>query len=113
LEDVKKLGAVSQFPRFQQEQFEHNLKLVQEVERVASDKACTPAQLAINWVSKMSTDPELPLVIPIPGATTIARVTENAKVVELTKEDMDSLTTLAKTFETAGERYPSHVPVNT
>ncbi|KAM0472528.1 hypothetical protein ACHAPX_008685 [Trichoderma viride] len=112
-EDVKKLGMVANFPRFQGEGFEHNLKLVQQVEAVASDKACTPAQLAINWVRNMSTDPELPLVIPIPGATTIARVEENSKVVELTEEDMQSLTSLAKNFETAGARYPSHVPTNT
>ncbi|KAM0513742.1 hypothetical protein ACHAPE_007568 [Trichoderma viride] len=112
-EDVKKLGMVANFPRFQGEGFEHNLKLVQQVEAVASDKACTPAQLAINWVRNMSTDPELPLVIPIPGATTIARVEENSKVVELTEEDMQSLTGLAKNFETAGARYPSHVPTNT
>ncbi|KAL6900538.1 Aldo/keto reductase [Trichoderma evansii] len=113
LEDVKKLGPLANFPRFQGEQFEHNLKLVQQVEAIASDKACTPAQLAINWVRNMSTDPELPLVIPIPGATTIARVEENGKVIELTEEDMESLTGLAKNFETAGTRYPSHAPTNT
>ncbi|PON25034.1 hypothetical protein TGAM01_v206115 [Trichoderma gamsii] len=112
-EDVKKLGMVANFPRFQGEGFEHNLKLVQQVEAVASDKACTPAQLAINWVRSMSADPELPLVIPIPGATTIARVEENSKVVELTEEERQSLTGLAKNFETAGARYPSHVPTNT
>ncbi|GFP59614.1 pyridoxal reductase [Trichoderma asperellum] len=113
LEDVKKLGIIAHFPRFQGEVFEHNLKLVHQVEAIASDKACTPAQLAINWVRNMSTDPELPLVIPIPGATTVARVEENAKVIELTEEDMESLTGLAKNFETAGARYPSHVPTNT
>lgn len=112
-EDIQKLGVVANFPRFQGELLEHNLKLVQQVEAIASDKACTPAQLAINWVRNMSTDPELPLVIPIPGATTIARVEENAKVVELTEEDREGLTGLAKNFETAGARYPSHVPINT
>ncbi|RFU81495.1 hypothetical protein TARUN_717 [Trichoderma arundinaceum] len=113
LEDVKKLGMVSQFPRFQQEQFEHNLKLVQQVEKIASDKACTPAQLAINWVRNMTADPGLPLVFPIPGATTVARVEENAKVVEFTKEEMNNLTDIVKNFETAGDRYPSHSPTNT
>ncbi|EHK49463.1 uncharacterized protein TrAtP1_010690 [Trichoderma atroviride] len=112
-EDVKKLGMIANYPRFQGEGFAHNLKLVQQVEAIASDKACTPAQLAINWARNMSTDPELPLVIPIPGATTIERVEENSKVVELTEEDMQSLTGLAKNFETAGARYPSHVPTNT
>lgn len=113
LSDLKRLGNLAQFPRFQPEQFAHNLKLVQQVERIASDKACTPAQLAINWVRNMTAEPELPLVIPIPGATTVARVEENAKIVEITKEEMDTLTDIVKSFETAGGRYPSHAPINT
>ncbi|EHK19449.1 uncharacterized protein TRIVIDRAFT_171840 [Trichoderma virens Gv29-8] len=113
LEDVKKLGSVSSFPRFQQEQLEHNLKLVQQVEQFASQKSCTPAQVAINWVRSLTNDPELPLVVPIPGSSTVARVEENAKVVELTKEELDTLTNLVTGFETAGSRYPPHAPVNT
>lgn len=113
LEDVKKLGSIASFPRFQQEQLEHNLKLVQQVEHFASDKACTPAQVAINWVRSMTNNPELPLVVPIPGSSTLARVSENAKVVEFTKEEMDSLTNIVTSFETAGGRYPPHAPVNT
>ncbi|KAH6603137.1 hypothetical protein Trco_007912 [Trichoderma cornu-damae] len=113
LEDVKKLGAMVNFPRFQEAQFEHNLQLTLQVEKIASDKSCTPAQLAINWVRNMTNDPELTAVFPIPGATTVARVQENAKVIEFTKEEMDSLTSMATSFETAGDRYPSHVPTNT
>ncbi|UKZ83978.1 hypothetical protein TrVFT333_011794 [Trichoderma virens FT-333] len=113
LEDVKKLGSVSSFPRFQQEQLEHNLKLVQQVEQFASQKSCTPAQVAINWVRSLTNDPELPLVVPIPGSSTVARVEENAKVVELTKGELDTLTNLVTGFETAGSRYPPHAPVNT
>ncbi|KAL7941313.1 NADP-dependent oxidoreductase domain-containing protein [Trichoderma barbatum] len=113
VEDVKKLGSVASFPRFQQEQLEHNLKLVQKVVQFASEKSCTPAQVAINWVRNMNTDPELPLVVPIPGCSTVARVDENAKVVGFTKEEMDSLTSLVTEFETAGGRYPPHAPVNT
>ncbi|KAL6821443.1 NADP-dependent oxidoreductase domain-containing protein [Trichoderma camerunense] len=113
VEDVKKLGAVASFPRFQQEQLEHNLKLVEQVEQFANQKSCTPAQVAINWVRNMSNNPELPLVIPIPGSSTVPRVEENARVVEFTKEEIDTLTNLVTGFETAGTRYPEHAPVNT
>ncbi|KAL7931344.1 NADP-dependent oxidoreductase domain-containing protein [Trichoderma chlorosporum] len=112
-EDVKKLGSVASFPRFQQEQLEHNLKLVQKVEQFASQKSCTPAQVAINWVRSMTDNSELPLVLPIPGSSTVPRVEENARVVEFTKEELDTLTNLVTGFETAGTRYPAHAPVNT
>ncbi|PKK41794.1 hypothetical protein CI102_12337, partial [Trichoderma harzianum] len=100
-------------PRFQQEQLEHNLKLVEQVEQFANQKSCTPAQVAINWVRNMSNNPELPLVIPIPGSSTVPRVEENARVVEFTKEEIETLTNLVTGFETAGTRYPEHAPVNT
>jgi pyridoxine 4-dehydrogenase len=46
------------------------------------------------------------VIIPIPGATTDSRVTENAKVVTLSEEDLKKLeSTLAK-FTPAGDRYP-------
>ncbi|KAL7907668.1 NADP-dependent oxidoreductase domain-containing protein [Trichoderma velutinum] len=113
VEDAKKLGAVASFPRFQQEQLEHNIKLVQQVEQFANQKSCTPAQVAINWVRNMANSPELPLVIPIPGSSSVSRVKENARVIEFTKEEAETLTNLVTGFKTAGARYPAHAPVNT
>src|SRR6266480_4867483 len=49
-------------PRFQGENFEHNLDLVQRVEEIAREKKCTPAQLALAWVLAQGED-----VVPIPG----------------------------------------------
>ncbi|PTB63312.1 Aldo/keto reductase [Trichoderma citrinoviride] len=113
LNDVKKLGTVSSFPRFQPAQLEHNLRLVEQVEQVAREKGCTPGQIAINWVLSLNSDPNLPLVIPIPGSSTVQRVEENSKLVEITKEELDKLNGLVHSFEAAGERYPQHIPVNT
>ncbi|EGR44709.1 uncharacterized protein TRIREDRAFT_5812 [Trichoderma reesei QM6a] len=113
LQDVKKLGFVSTYPRFQPAQLEHNLELVEKVEQFAREKGCTPGQLAINWVRSMSSDPKLPLVVPIPGSATVERVEENAKLVELTKEELDTLNGLVNSFETAGGRYPPQAPINT
>ncbi|KAL6856361.1 Aldo/keto reductase [Trichoderma novae-zelandiae] len=113
VQDVKKLGAISSFPRFQPAQLEHNLKLVQQVEQFAREKGCTPGQIAINWVRSLSSDPKLPLVVPIPGSSNVKRVEENAKLVEFTKEELDTLNGLVHSFETAGGRYPPQALINT
>jgi len=113
LEDVPKDCMIHTFPRFQSGNFETNLELVRQVEAMAQRKGCTPAQLAINWTLAMSRRPGMPAIIPIPGATTTARVDENSQIVELTDDEMCELdATLAK-FTPAGGRYPAGAPVNT
>lgn len=57
------------FPRFQPGNFEINLKLVKEVQALAQKKNCTPAQLALGWLLTLSTRPNMPTIIPIPGAS--------------------------------------------
>ena len=49
-------------PRFQGENFDKNLKLVERVEQLAAEKKCTPAQLALAWVLAQGED-----IVPIPG----------------------------------------------
>src|SRR5438067_3517572 len=43
-------------PRFQQQNFEKNLELVQRIEEMARAKACTPAQLALAWLLRRGND---------------------------------------------------------
>jgi aryl-alcohol dehydrogenase-like predicted oxidoreductase len=49
-------------PRFQGENFQRNLDLVGEIEAIASELGCTPAQLALAWVLAQGSD-----IVPIPG----------------------------------------------
>src|SRR5207253_3523251 len=49
-------------PRFQGENFERNLQLVERVREIAAEKRCTPAQLALAWLLAQGQD-----VVPIPG----------------------------------------------
>ena len=101
------------FPRFQPENFDINIKLVDQVEALAKKKGCTPAQLAIGWTRSLSKRPGMPVIIPIPGATTAARVQENSVVIDLTEEELNEIdATLAK-FEVSGARYPDHIPMET
>jgi aryl-alcohol dehydrogenase-like predicted oxidoreductase len=60
-------------PRFQSEALAENLALVREVERLAQDKRCTPAQLALAWVLSRGEH-----VVCIPGTRKISRLDENA-----------------------------------
>ncbi|KAB2568996.1 Pyridoxal reductase [Lasiodiplodia theobromae] len=97
------------FPRFQPGNFEKNLELVHTLEKFAKKKNCTPAQLAINWVLTLSKRPDMPVIIPIPGATTVERVEENSKIVEITEEEMQELDKILASFDVVGTRYPEHV----
>lgn len=85
-------------PRFQPAVFNENLKLVDAVEKIAKRKSVTVAQVAISWV-------RLQGAVPIPSATTVARVNENLKVVELSQEDLEEIEEILKRFEVKGERY--------
>jgi pyridoxine 4-dehydrogenase len=112
-EDIPEDSRLRHFPRFQPGNFEINLQLVAQVEKMAQKKGCTPAQLAINWVRTLQKHPGMPTIIPIPGATTAERAAENSRVIDLTDEEMAEIdATLAK-FTTAGERYPAQTPTNT
>ena len=74
-EDLPKdsLSLYFNFPRFQKANVEMNVRLVEKVEEIANKKGYTPAQLAINW-TRSSRRPGIPIIIPVPGDTTVARV---------------------------------------
>ncbi|KAL5329804.1 hypothetical protein ACEPPN_003323 [Leptodophora sp. 'Broadleaf-Isolate-01'] len=57
-------------PRLQPGVFEENIKLVKELQGLATKKGVTLAQLALAWVRSLSGQNGLPIIIPIPGATT-------------------------------------------
>jgi pyridoxine 4-dehydrogenase len=93
-------------PRFQGENLEANLKLVNAVRKLAEKKDCTPGQVATGWALALSESEGRPKIIPIPGASKADRVRENAKVIELTAEDMKEIDHLLSQCEVKGERYP-------
>lgn len=93
-------------PRFQPENFEKNMKLVDSVKTMAKKKGCTPAQFAIAWVRTLSKRNGNPEIIPIPGASTEARVLENSKDLRLDDSEMKALDEILKNFKVSGGRYP-------
>jgi aryl-alcohol dehydrogenase-like predicted oxidoreductase len=89
-------------PRFQGANFAANLRLVDEVRRVAADKGCTAGQLALAWVMAQGDD-----VVPIPGTKRRAYLEENvaAHQVRLSGGDLARLAGIAPDGAVAGGRY--------
>ncbi|KAF2665773.1 Aldo/keto reductase, partial [Microthyrium microscopicum] len=93
-------------PRFQGENLEANLKLVNAVRKLAEKNGCTPGQVATGWALALSKSEGLPKIIPIPGASKADRVRENGKVIEMTPVDMKEIDQLLSQCEVKGNRYP-------
>jgi aryl-alcohol dehydrogenase-like predicted oxidoreductase len=89
-------------PRFQGENFQRNLDLVERVRELAEQKGCTPAQLALAWVLSRGDD-----VVPIPGTKRRKYLEENvgAVDVELTPDDLARIEEVFPRGATVGERY--------
>ncbi|OJJ77848.1 hypothetical protein ASPBRDRAFT_37081 [Aspergillus brasiliensis CBS 101740] len=94
------------FPRFQPDNLAKNRLLVDELEKIAASKGCTPAQLALSWVKVQSRKPGMPLFVPVAGARSEARVIENVKDVDLTDDDLAKIDGLLLKYPVAGERFP-------
>ncbi|MCJ1404659.1 hypothetical protein MMC11_007885 [Xylographa trunciseda] len=105
LDDIPDKDFRRLFPRFQPENFETNLKLVKKVEQISEKKNCTSAQLALGWLRGLSKRDGMPEIIPIPGATTVARVEENSVEIELSEEEMMGIDSVLASCEVAGDRY--------
>jgi pyridoxine 4-dehydrogenase len=99
------------YPRYQKDTFPINLELVKHIETIASKKGITSAQLAINWVRAAAKKANI-VAIPIPGATTIARVNENSKLIDLADDEFADLDAILQKIEVAGARYPPFIPMD-
>ncbi len=89
-------------PRFQADNLEKNLKLVERIKEVAVQKQVTLAQLALAWVLHRGDD-----IVPIPGTTRRANLESNvaAAQIELSEADLDHIDEAAPRGAAAGTRY--------
>ena len=90
-------------PRFQGENFAKNVKLVEEVKRLAGAKNCTASQLALAWVLAQGD-----FIVPIPGTKRRKYLDENVGAVDvpLTKDDLAAIERILPAGAAAGNRYP-------
>ena len=89
-------------PRFQGENFQRNLDLVERVKEIASEKDVTPGQLAIAWLLHQGED-----IVPIPGTKRRRYLEENvdAAAVSLSADEMRQLDAALAPEKIAGPRY--------
>jgi len=99
-------------PRFQGENFQRNLRLVDKVREVAAEQDCTPGQLALAWVLNQSRPPTD--LVPIPGTKHRRYLEENvaATEIELSEEDLARIDEVAPVGVAAGDRYPDMSALN-
>lgn len=94
-------------PRFQGENFQRNLDLVERIETIAADKGCTPAQLALAWVLAQGRV-RGQSIVPIPGTKRRRYLEDNiaALEVELSSAELKQIDAIAPLGAAAGTRYP-------
>jgi aryl-alcohol dehydrogenase-like predicted oxidoreductase len=90
-------------PRFQGDNLQKNLKLVEELQAMAREKGVTPAQLALAWLLTRGEH-----VVPIPGSRRVERLVENAAAthIQLSENDLHRLELIAPVGAARGTRYP-------
>ena len=75
-------------PRFYRENFDHNARLLQELQKVADAKQSTVAQLSLAWILHQGA-----FFVPIPGTLRISHLEENVRAADvvLSPEDLAAL----------------------
>jgi aryl-alcohol dehydrogenase-like predicted oxidoreductase len=87
-------------PRFTGENLEANLALAAKVEKIASEKGISPAQLALAWVLARGDD-----LVPIPGTKRRTYLEQNADAVDVELTEGDLARIDAELPGAAGDRY--------
>ena len=89
-------------PRFQGENFQKNLELMDRVTTIAKSKGIAPSQIALAWVLAKGDD-----IVPIPGTTRRKHLDENVASLEasLSASEIASLEEVMPPDIVAGTRY--------
>src|SRR5512138_1099429 len=92
----------SRNPRFTQEAIKANRVVIDLLERIATQKNATPAQIALAWLLAQK-----PWIVPIPGSRKIERLDENigAVNIQLTPEDLREIEDAMSQITVVGDRY--------
>jgi aryl-alcohol dehydrogenase-like predicted oxidoreductase len=102
LEDLDEDDWRRKNPRFQGDNFQRNLDVVDKVKEIAEGRGVTPSQLALAWLLVRSN------ITPIPGTTHMERLEENlaAADIELTPDQLAAIDAAAPRGFAEGTRYP-------
>ncbi|TAN14519.1 MAG: aldo/keto reductase [Chitinophagaceae bacterium] len=97
-------------PRFTAENLAANQILIDLLNKIATEKQATPAQIALAWILAQK-----PWIVPIPGTTKLHRLEENlgAAHLELTHEELNGINKALDEIKITGERYPEELEKRT
>jgi aryl-alcohol dehydrogenase-like predicted oxidoreductase len=89
-------------PRFDDEHWQNNQQLVNDFAALASEKGCTPAQLALAWVLAQGED-----IVPIPGTKKRKYLQENAAAADivLSEGELERIEEVVEKHPNVGQRY--------
>jgi len=109
LDDLAEGDRRRQMPRFQGDNFQRNLELVERVTEIANEKGVSAGQLALAWVLHKGED-----IVPIPGTKRRSYLEQNAAAADitLTEEELDRIDEASPSGSAAGDRYPDMSAVN-
>lgn len=90
-------------PRFSNSALKENAKLPVQLEKMATEKKVTLAQIALSWLLAQK-----PWIVPIPGTTKLHRLEENleAEHIQLAQKDLHEIIRIVDSVKIVGERYP-------
>lgn len=93
-------------PRFEGDNLEANIRIVEQVDAVAREVGATPGQVALAWLLAQGDD-----IAPIPGTRRVENLEQNvaADQLELSPEQLERLAAVAPA---AGDRYADMTPLN-
>ena len=96
-------------PRMQGENFDRNIALVKEVERIAAERGVESSQLALAWVMSRGDD-----IVPIPGTRRVNYLEQNAAAADITLSvaDLAALDAIFPVGAASGDRYANMATVN-
>lgn len=96
-------------PRFQEDNFKKNLRILEKIKEIAEKKKITAAQLALAWVLAQGED-----IVPIPGTTKLQRLQENVEScnIQFTKDELKTLDEALPKGMTLGNRYADMSKIN-
>ncbi|GAB3579023.1 aldo/keto reductase [Leifsonia lichenia] len=93
-------------PRFEGDNLEANIRIVEQVDAVAREAGATPGQVALAWLLAQGDD-----IAPIPGTRRVENLEQNvaADELELSPEQLERLGAVAPAV---GDRYADMSPLN-
>ena len=100
IEDLPENDFRRGIPRFQGEQFQRNIELVEAIENMAKEKEITSSQLALAWIISKG-------IVPIPGTKRRKYLEQNiaASDIQLTENDLATLESIVPLGTDTGNPY--------